>query len=145
MKKIITSSCYALSRTPLYAITDCSINGVKFSKYSNISRNDEVRSLSTDTKRELLRNGVVSIVPIKAKCVRVIKSFPGFDITSEDIVKYLPYEEERADKWDHKIIFLNDCLEHNGVKIPIDILDAYPTFFEITLVENPEIKEIEYI
>lgn len=145
MKKIITRDI--LRNGPkLYASTDCNINGAYYPKYSEVTGYDSpIRQVGDDAIYKLLQNNVLSILPIKAKRVRVINSFPGFDINSEDIIKYLPYREEYEGKWNHKIIFLNDYLEHNGVKIPIDILDTYPTFFEITLVENPEIKEIEYI
>lgn len=143
MKKIITRDVLSKLSTKLYAVVDCTINNVEYPKYARITGSDKPSlRISEDSIYTLLRNNVLSVVPIKAKQVRVIQEFPGVSL---DVIKYLPYEEENEGKWNHVFIFLNDYVEYNGIKIHIDILDKHPTFFEITLVENPEVKEIEYI
>lgn len=150
MKKIITQSFYESSSTRFYAVVDCNIDGENYPKHCRIGGNNtNALRANSDTKRELLRNGIISILPIMAKRIEVIKPFPGFHANSDanpNVVFYLPYTETRdKDSGKSKIIFDVTYIEYNGVRLSIDILDTYPDYFKISLVENPEIKEIEYI
>lgn len=78
-----------------------------------------------------------------AKRIEVVTTFPG--MLKGDII-YLPYTIEHNTRTGNPdICFVSEYLEYNGTRIPIDILDTYPDYFKITLVENLEVNEIEYI
>lgn len=144
MKKIITRDYLDNGNVSLYTICHCTIDGIEYQENVKIS-GSHIRDLevSRDTKFRLLQNHIISVVPTMAKRIEVVTTFPG--MMKGDII-YLPYTIEhnmRTGKSD--ICFLREYLEYNGTRIPIDILDTYPDYFKITLVENPEVNEIEYI
>lgn len=139
MKKIITRDILR-NGSKLYASTDCNINGAYYPKYSEVTGYDSpIRQVGDDAIYKLLQNNVLSILPSRAKRVEVIQTVPGIEV---GVVKYLPYTNKKGST---DVVFIDEYFEHNGVKIPIDILDSYPNHFKVALVENPEVNEIEYI
>jgi len=143
MKKIITRDYLDNGNVSLYTICHCTIDGIEYQENVKIS-GSHIRDLevSRDTKFRLLQNHIISVVPTMAKRIEVVTTFPG--MMKGDII-YLPYTEELDISGKSKIIFNDTYIEYNGVRLSIDILDTYPDYFKITLVENPEVNEIEYI